>query len=343
MRVTVKRSFKKEFLISFSVILFCCSTTTLLFNYLMTINANPWYFVLIISSSVIIMTFILSVIVWFSLSISFYKPISNLSVAARKVASGDYTTRVGFLKSGDKKDEMEVLIEDFNTMVEELSTVETLKSDFISNVSHELKTPLSIIQNYVSALKDENLSKDERNEYIDIITNSIKKQSALITNILRLNKLEMQEIYEKNKYSLDEQLRCVIIELEEKMNEKNIDLEIDIPEIIIESDEKLLEIVWNNLITNAIKFSNENGKITVEIKKDSKFVSVIIKDTGIGINDETKKRIFDRFYQGNTSHSNEGNGLGLSMVSRIINIVSGDIIVEDNLICGSKFTVKLPL
>lgn len=342
-RVTAERSFVKEFLLCFATTLICCVVTTLLFIYFESIQANPWTMVVFISLSVVLMGIIESIVIRTIATTSFYQPLGEIGRAARKVAEGDYTVRVRSQRSDDKKDEIEVLIDDFNTMVEEISTVETLKGDFIANVSHELKTPLSIIQNYVSALRDDQLPKEKRDEYIDTISASVKKQSNLITNILRLNKLDSQEIYEVSSFSLDEQLRCGILALDEKWGEKELDLDIDLDEVIISCDENLLEIVWNNLITNAIKFTEHGGKISIYLKTEENRAVITIKDTGCGMGQETSKRIFDRFYQGDTSHSKEGNGLGLSMVMRVIVLIEGMIEVESKEGIGTTFTVTLPL
>jgi len=271
----------------------------------------------------------------------FSKPITEIGQAARKVAGGDFTVRIRSQRKDDKKDELEVLIDDFNKMVEELATIETLKGDFIANVSHEIKTPLAIIQSYASALRKEELPQEEKQDYIKTILEASKRLSALVTNVLRLNKLESQEIIQVETYSLDEQVRCCILALEDKFDEKDIELEVDLDEVTMTTDASLMEIVWNNLLTNAIKFTQPQGTVKVELKQDAGTVRVSVSDTGCGINEETCRRIFDRFYQGDTSHSVHGNGLGLSLVKRVVDLVDGKATVESAPGKGSIFTVIL--
>lgn len=241
-----------------------------------------------------------------------------------------------------EKDEIEVLIEDFNKMAEELNSVETLKGDFIANVSHEIKSPLSIIQSYTMALKDRDLTPDKREEYADTVIGATQKLSLMVANILKLNKLENQEIYAvKRRYQLGEQLRRCALSQMESWQTKNIDFQIDIEDIIINYDESLLEIVWNNLISNAIKFTEPGGKVELSSTVDEEYVYVKIKDTGCGMSEEEMERIFDKFYQGDSSHSTQGNGLGLALVKKVLQLAEGEIKIESSPNKGSTFTVKL--
>lgn len=340
-RINAKRSFWKEFLIIWIVVLASCSGSVLLFNAQMIAHTNPWIMVLVDSLYVFIVGLIVSLAVRYIAYIGFSKPIKDIRQAARKVADGDFTVRIRSQRKDDKKDELEVLIEDFNKMVEELATIETLKGDFISNVSHEIKTPLAIIQSYASALRKKELSQDERDGYINTIIEASRKLSDLVSNILRLNKLESQEIIQLETYSLDEQLRCCILALEEKFDEKEIEIDADFDEVSITTDASLMEIVWNNLLTNAIKFSEHKGLVKVALKQEKNTIIVSVSDTGCGMNEETCRRIFDRFYQGDTSHSGEGNGLGLSLVERVVDLVDGKVTVESELGKGTTFTVVL--
>lgn len=270
------------------------------------------------------------------------KPIRRIAKAARQITEGDFSVRVESLRKDGKKDEIEVLIEDFNKMAEELNSVETLKSDFIANVSHEIKSPLSIIQSYTMALKGRNLTSDERDEYINTVIEATQKLSLMVTNILKLNKLENQEIYAvRNRYQLGEQLRRSALVHMESWQEKNIDFHIDVEDIIINHEESLLEIVWNNLISNAVKFTKSGGNIELSSFLDEGYIYVTIKDTGCGISEREIERVFDKFYQSDTSHSTQGNGLGLALVKRVLQIVEGEINIESSPNSGSTFTVKL--
>lgn len=336
-RIDAKRTFLKEFTIIWAVVLFCCAGAILLFLFQMNANTNPWIMVLVDSSYVALVGFIVSLATRYIAFVAYTKPVMEIKQAARKVAEGDFTVRVRTQRKDGKKDEVEVLIEDFNKMVGELATTEMLKSDFISNISHEIKTPLSVIQSYATALRKEDLPPSRKQEYIDTIISASHKLSTLVTNVLKLNKLEHQEIIQEEAFSLDEQLRCCILALEDKFAEKDIEIDADLDEVILTSDESLLEIIWNNLLTNALKFTPPQGKITVTLKQKNERITVMIKDSGCGMSPETCKRIFDRFYQGDTSHSVGGNGLGLSLVRRVADMIGGAITVESAEGVGSAF------
>jgi len=245
-RINVKRSFWKEFLIIWGVVLGSCAGSVLLFNSQMIANTNPWIMVFVDSSYVFLVGLLVSFITRYIMYTGFLKPIIEIGQAARKVAGGDFTVRIRSKRKDDKKDELEVLIDDFNKMVEELATIETLKGDFIANVSHEIKTPLAIIHSFASALRKKELSEEEKQEYIKTIIEASKRLSTLVTNVLRLNKLESQEIIQVETYSLDEQLRLCILALEDKFDEKGIEFEVDLDEVTITTDKSLMEIVWNN-------------------------------------------------------------------------------------------------
>lgn len=342
-RINARRPFWKEFLIILGVVMVCGTGEVLIYNRQMNDNSSPWMMALVGMSYILFMVFIVSMITRLISYIAFKKPILEIGQAARKVAAGDFTVKVHSQRKDDKKDELELLIDDFNKMVKELATIETLKSDFISNISHEIKTPLAIIQSYASALKKDELPKDEKMKYIETILEASQKLSTLVSNILRLNKLESQEIIQAESYSLDEQLRCCILALEEKFEEKNIEFDVELDEIAIASDESLMEIVWNNLLTNAIKFTEPNGSIKITLKRYNNKAIVSVSDNGCGMSEEISKKIFDRFYQGDTSHSTEGNGLGLALVKRVIDLAEGEISVISKEGKGTTFTVALKI
>lgn len=269
------------------------------------------------------------------------RPVREILAATERIASGDFSTRLKTLHSYDKYDDYDLIMENLNAMAAELGKSEILKTDFISNVSHELKTPLAIIQNYGSLLKTEQ-NAEKRAKYVDTILNATKRLTDLITNILKLNKLENQELnLEYEKIRLDAQLAEAVLNYEELIDEKEIEIDCDLDELEIVSVKSCLEIVWNNLLSNAVKFTERSGKITVTLKKDGKNAVVQVKDTGCGISPETGAHIFDKFYQGETSHSGEGNGLGLALVKKVIDLVGGEISVKSELGKGSTFTVTL--
>lgn len=271
-------------------------------------------------------------------------PLHRLAEATEQVAGGDFSVYVPTVHTSDKLDYLDVMILDFNKMVEELGSVETLKTDFVSNVSHEMKTPIAIIKNYAELLQMKNVSEEEKLEYAENIREAAGKLSALISNILKLNKLENQRIDpEIESYDLCGQLEECILQYEELWDEKELELEVDIEEgAVIQADPSLMELVWNNLISNAIKFTESGGKVTIRQTGTSDHVEVSVSDTGCGMSRESVRHIFDKFYQGDTSHSKEGNGLGLALVRRILDLMNGEIQVISEKGKGSTFTVKLP-
>lgn len=272
------------------------------------------------------------------------RPVRTLSTAAQQVAKGDFSVRLAPLRKDGRKDEFEVLFDDFNTMTEELSSTETLKTDFVSNVSHEMKTPLAVIKNYAELLQTPQISQEDRLEYARSIEEAAGRMTELITNILRLNRIENQKIVpELRRYDVCRQLADCLLQFESRWEEKGFEPDFDLEDsAFVVADESLLELVWNNLMSNAIKFTEPGGSITVRQRTEGNKVVVSFTDTGCGMSEEVQKRIFDKFYQGDTSHATEGNGLGLAMVQRIMALLGGSVSVESIPGQGSTFTVTLP-
>lgn len=276
--------------------------------------------------------------------ITIHRPLNKIIDAIEKISHGDYNIQIKPDRSPMLYNEFDYIAENLDKMAGELSSVETLRLDFISNVSHELKTPISIINNYSTILQSPYTTEDEREECIKVIGETSAKLSQTITNILKLNKLENQQIFPEDKnYNLSGQLCEALLAIDSILDEKQIELEANIEDdIFISADATLLEIVWNNLISNAIKFTAPNGKISVSLKNENDYVVAVVADNGCGMTPETCKHIFEKFYQGDTSHSGEGNGLGLALVKRVIEVVDGDISVESSPGEGSCFTVWIP-
>ena len=270
------------------------------------------------------------------------RPVKKIKKALAKVTNGDYSVRID---TSEVQMNFSEIMASINHMTEELSGVETLRTDFIANVSHELKTPLSVIQNYGTLLQSPELSEEKRLEYAKAITNSSRKLADLITNILKLNRLENQQIYpNKNRYNLSEQLCECLLQFENVWEKSQIQIDTDLDEyVMVNADMELLNIVWNNLFSNAFKFTDAGGKVSVSLKNYGEFAIVKVSDTGCGMLPGVGKHIFDKFYQGDTSHATEGNGLGLALVKRIIDIIGGEISVSSTLGVGSTFTVKLKI
>ena len=275
---------------------------------------------------------------------TYESPLHSMAEAAGKVAGGDFSVYVPPLHTADKQDYLDIMIMDFNKMVEELGSIETLKTDFISNVSHEMKTPVAVIKNYAELLQMEQITDKTRCEYARCIENAASKLSSLISNILKLNKLENQSIVpEMEDYNVCGQLCECILQFEDAWDEKEIELETMIEDVaMVRGDANLLEMVWNNLISNAVKFTGKGGKVTIRQYSDKEWISVEVADTGCGISKESINHIFDKFYQGDTSHAKEGNGLGLALVKRVLEIMGGDIQVVSEVGKGSAFMVRLP-
>ncbi|MBQ7384124.1 MAG: HAMP domain-containing histidine kinase, partial [Clostridia bacterium] len=234
-------------------------------------------------------------------------------------------------------------IECFNKMAEELSGTETLRTDFIANVSHELKTPLAVMQNYSTMLQQPGLSEEKRLEYSRAISDASRRLANLITNILKLNKLENQQITPVSRpYDLGEQLCECLLSFEELWESKSLEIETELDDgIFVRSDAEMMTLVWNNLFSNAIKFTDEGGKITLRMRADGDYALVQISDTGCGISSEVGAHMFDKFYQGDTSRATQGNGLGLALVKRVIDITESDIFVESEVGHGTTFTVRM--
>jgi len=268
-------------------------------------------------------------------------PILKINDAAKKVSKGDFSVR---LEEKSIAKEIEEIATSFNIMVKELASTETLRSDFVSNVSHEFKTPLSAIEGYATLLQDESLSREEQARYIERILENTSRLSRLTQSILSLSHLENQEIVlQKEQYMLDEQIRRVLLGYETLWEEKNLAIDLNLEATPFYGNKALLAQVWSNLIDNAIKFSSPFGALSIHCRPFGNGVRVIVRDTGIGMTQEVMTRAFDKFYQGERSHSGQGSGLGLALVKRIVTLCGGSISLESEVGSGTAITVQLPL
>ena len=271
------------------------------------------------------------------------RPMKMLAQAASQVARGDFSIYIPPINSADKQDYFDVMIGDFNRMVEALGSIETMKTDFISNVSHEIKTPLAVIQNTAELMDHPDLTPEARQAYVDTIRAASKRLSGLITNILKLNKLEKQIITpDRTVYDLSAQLAECAVQFEAMWEKKDIQFEAELEDkALITADPELMSLVWTNLLSNAIKFTPSGGTVSLVQRTDGDTIVVEVADTGCGMDHQTMEHIFDKFYQGDTSHATEGNGLGLALVQRVIQMVDAKLNVTSALGQGSVFTVRI--
>ena len=271
------------------------------------------------------------------------RPVRKITEAASKMIEGDFSVRIDPIAKLGSDDSFNEIIECINKMANELSGVETLRTDFIANVSHEMKTPLAVIQNYGTLLQKSDLSEEERMDYAQTITEASRRLSNMMTNVLKLNRLENQQIYPNlTTFDLGEQLCESLLQYESVWERKNIEIETDLTEnVFVSADAELLSLVWNNLFSNAFKFTEDGGKVSLSLSADEEYAAVKITDTGCGMTADIGAHIFEKFYQGDTSRATQGNGLGLALVKRVIDIMQGEIGVESTLGVGTAFTVRI--
>ncbi|MBQ8209507.1 MAG: HAMP domain-containing histidine kinase [Clostridia bacterium] len=304
----------------------------------------PGLFVAIAPLTLTIFAFISSTVIGTGISLfvsrQLFKPLDDVIKSQKKVAKGDFSVRVASPRKGTIITE---LVEGFNSMTQELGSTEMLRSDFINNFSHEFKTPIVSIRGFAKQLAKEDLSEEQKKEYISIIVAESDRLALMSSNILLLTKFENQQIVsDKTKFYLDEQLRNCILLLEKQWSKKKLNLELELNEVEFFSNEEMLSHVWLNILGNAIKFTPEDGTITVKCTQDSESITVKITDTGVGMSDETRNHIFDKFYQGDSSHKSNGNGLGLPLAKRVVDLCNGKISVKSQIGKGTTFVVKLP-
>ena len=269
------------------------------------------------------------------------RPVKVITEATEKIMQGDFSVRIRPMHGAGMEGFNQIGMA-INAMAAELAGTETLRTDFIANVSHELKTPLAVMGNYATMLQRPDITEDERCEYAKAISEAARKLAQLITNILKLNKLENQQIFPQPKeFDLGEQLCECLLVFEDAWEAKNLEIETDIEDDVrIKSDPELLSLVWNNLISNAVKFTPDGGTIGLSLKTEGNSVIVQVRDTGCGMKPEVGQHIFEKFYQGDTSHATQGNGLGLALVKRVVDILNGEIGIQSVYDEGSTFTVK---
>ncbi len=311
--------------------------TFIIIYILLRFSFNPIAGALTSSTFTAILSIVVGTVISTYVSKKLLYPILKINDAAKKVAKGDFSVR---LEEKSIAKEIKEIAENFNIMVRELSNTETLRNDFVSNVSHEFKTPLSAIEGYAMLLQDDTLSREEEEKYIRYILENTGRLTKLTKNILSLSRLENQEIVlQKERFSLDEQIRRVLLSYESIWEEKNLTIDLNLESIVIYDNQSLLAQVWSNLIDNAIKFSIKDGILSIDCLLKEASVVVTIRDNGIGMEDEVKNHAFDKFYQGERSHNVKGNGLGLALVKRIVALCGGTVYLESEKEVGTTVTV----
>lgn len=293
--------------------------------------------------NVALLSFIFTLIDAIRRKVTIERPVKNITEAAEKIIEGDFSVRIKPQSRVGADETFNRVIECFNKMAEELGGVETLRTDFIANVSHEMKTPLAVMQNYGKLLQAPSLTDEQRIEYAEGVAEGARRMADMMTNILKLNRLENQRIYPQVKdFDLGEQLCECLLQYESAWEKAEIEIDTDIAENVkVKADAELLSHVWNNLFSNAIKFTPSGGSVKVSLEADDRYAVVRVSDTGCGMSAEVGAHIFEKFYQGDTSRSSQGNGLGLALVKRVVDIMQGEISVESEVGKGSTFTVKI--
>lgn len=294
--------------------------------------------------NVVILSLLFTAIDFIRRELVIQRSVRHIVQAAQTIVAGDFSVRVKPISRFSSDESFNEIVQCFNRMAEELASVETLRTDFIANVSHELKTPLAAMNNYATLLQAPNLSEEQRVVYAKAIAQRSRQLSQMMTNILKLNKLENQQIYPNCRpYDLSDQLCQSLLQFEDVWESKDIDLDTQIPDrVTISADQELLELVWNNLLSNAFKFTPAGGQVRLCLRQLDQQVAVTIQDTGCGMSPETQSHIFEKFYQGDTSHATQGNGLGLALVRRVVDICQGSIQLTSAPEQGTTFTITLP-
>lgn len=331
--------------IMFSILILLTLTLTLVFS-----AAFTWILIkagILVEQNRVIVFFVIGIVsiclgTFISKSVGRYPihAITAMSKATKEVAKGNFDIT---LEEDSKIKELQEMAHNFNIMAKELAGIELLRTDFIENVSHEFKTPLSAIEGYTTLLQKKGLSEEKRKEYTQKILYNTRRLTSLTSNILLLSRLENQEIgIQKEEFCLDEQIREVILSLEARWSEKNLELVIDLDNMNYYGNKDLLIHVWQNILNNAIKFAPTDGIVRILLRHETEGIKVSIADNGIGMNEKVMQRVFEKFYQGDTSRSSQGNGLGLALAKRIVDLHGGEISISSKEGKGTTFTVFLP-
>lgn len=307
--------------------------------------ALPWQFVAGMTGYWLIVASVYATVGFFQVRNRFEKPLQRFQEATRQVSQGDFDVYLepGHASGTHDWNSLDQMFSDFNMMVGELGSIETMKNDFVANVSHEIKNPLAIIENYAQVLRKTDLTDERRSEYAGIIVSASQRLNVLVTNTLKLNKLESQGIVDAAEdYDLPRQLTDAVLALVDLFEAKNIELDCKVEDrALVHADPGILDIVWANVLGNALKYTDSGGHVLLTQTSDDRTITVEIADDGCGMSAEEVNRVFDKFYQGNTTHAAEGNGLGMAMVKRAIQLSKGTVTIRSAQGVGTTVTIKL--
>lgn len=293
--------------------------------------------------NVVFISALMAAIDYLRRKITVERPVKKITQAANKMIAGDFSVRIEPMSKLSAYQGFNEITECLNKMARELGSVETLRTDFIANVSHEMKTPLAVMQNYSTLLQTPELTEEKRLEYAKGVSDASRRLSEMMTNILKLNRLENQQIFpEVTEFDLGEQLCACLLQFENTWEQNDIEIDTDIAEDVrVAADGELLSLVWNNLLSNAFKFTPAGGKVSLRLTATDSHATVQIADTGCGMTAEVGAHIFEKFYQADGSRATQGNGLGLALVKRVVDILQAQIRVESAPGVGSTFTVTI--
>ena len=293
--------------------------------------------------NVVLISALMAAIDYLRRKITVERPVKKITQAANKMIAGDFSVRIEPMSKLSAYQGFNEITECLNKMARELGSVETLRTDFIANVSHEMKTPLAVMQNYSTLLQAPDLTEEKRLEYAMGVSDASRRLSEMMTNILKLNRLENQQIFpEVTEFDLGEQLCACLLQFENTWEQNDIEIDTDIAEDVrVAADGELLSLVWNNLLSNAFKFTPPSGRVSLRLTATDSHATVQIADTGCGMTPEVGAHIFEKFYQADGSRATQGNGLGLALVKRVVDILQAQIRVESTPGVGSTFTVTI--
>lgn len=337
----LRRSISGWLVLFFSVLFVTLCSIFVYASIVKTWEDNKIIIVIIMFLSILFMSILLLFLDIVRRRLTVDKKVNMILDVTEKVTMGDFNVELKPLHEYGGYDEYDIIMANIDRMVGELAKNEMLKTDFIANVSHEIKTPLAIIQNYATMMQSPSATDADRAEYCASLVSASNRLSDLVTNVLKLSKLETRTITEPiKKIRLDDMLGETVLQFEEKLDGKHINVECDFDAVTVYAERANLDILFNNLVSNAVKFSRDGGTLRVSVKEQGGKAVVAVEDNGVGMTADTGRHIFDKFYQGDRSHSKEGNGLGLALVKRVIDVIGGEITVESELGKGSKFTVR---